>query len=40
MDKEVAAEVATGRYVSVDRNTIIGIAAIGIVDKENLAWSK
>ena len=40
IDTEIEAEVGAGRYVSVNANTAIGIAAIGIVDKEKSGMIK
>ena len=40
MDDEVDNEVASGRYVPVNRDTVIGIAAVGIVDKEKSGMVK
>ena len=34
MDTEIETEVHAGRYVAVNRDTVIGIAAVGSVDKE------
>jgi hypothetical protein len=40
MDTEIETEVQAGRYVAVNRDTVVGIAAIGIVDKEKSGMVK
>jgi hypothetical protein len=33
MEEEIDVETVSGRYVPVNRNAAVGIAAVGIVDK-------